>query len=111
MYFHNCAPKIKHTGFINNQLAKICQLHSLNEIGPPHLLRPVHNIRSGKCSIICLRHVATGSAYKMIWTCVTMCAYAGIEIISIPAYVTYVQIILYALLVAMFAEANIVNGL
>ena len=34
-------------------------------------------------SIICLRHVATGSAYKMIWTRV---AYAGIELISIPAY-------------------------
>ena len=36
----------------------------------------------------------------MIWTCVAKCAYAGIEIISIPAYATRVQIILYALLVA-----------
>ena len=44
--------------------------------------------------------VATGSAYKMIWMRVATCAYAGIEIISIPAYATRVQIILYALPVA-----------
>ena len=36
----------------------------------------------------------------MIWTRVATCAYAGIEIISIPAYATRVQIILYALPVA-----------
>ena len=39
---------------------------------------------------------------KMIWTRVTKltCTYAGIEIISIPAYATHIQIILYALPVA-----------
>ena len=45
----------------------------------------------------------------MIWTRI---AYAGIEIISIPAYahvVTRVQIILYALPVATVAQANIVK--
>ena len=45
----------------------------------------------------------------MIWTRV---AYAGIEIISIPAYAhvaTRVQIILYALPVATLAQAYIVN--
>ena len=36
----------------------------------------------------------------MIWTSVATCTYAGIEIISIPAYATRVQIILYALPVA-----------
>ena len=44
--------------------------------------------------------VATGSAYKLIWTRVATCTYAGIEISSIPAYATRVQIILYALPVA-----------
>ena len=39
------------------------------------MLRLVHNIRSSERSIICLCHVATGSAYKMIWTRI---AYAGI---------------------------------
>ena len=73
------------------------------------VLRPVHNIRSSKRSVICLRHVATGSAYKMIWTRV---AHAGIEIISISAYAhvtTCVQIIFYALPVATLAQAYIVN--
>ena len=45
----------------------------------PHQLlsayRPVHNIRSSESSVICLRRIATGSAYKMIWTRVM---YAGI---------------------------------
>ena len=59
--------------------------------------------------------MATGSAYKIIWTYVT---YAGIEIISIPVYahvVTHVQIILYALPVAtqanyaVLVQAYIVN--
>ena len=53
--------------------------------------------------------VATGSAYKMIWTHVT---YAGIEIISILVYThvaTRVQIILYALPVTTLAQAYIVN--
>ena len=74
-----------------------------------HVWRPVHNIRSSKHSVICLRCVTTGSAYKMIWTHV---ACAGIEIISIPAYAhvaTRVQIILYALPIAMLAQAYIVN--
>ena len=73
------------------------------------VLRPVHNICSSECSVICLCRVVTGSAYKMIWTCV---AYAGIEIISIPVYahvVTRVQIILYALPVATLAQAYTVN--
>ena len=55
--------------------------------------------------MICLRRIVTRTAYKMIWTRV---AYAGIEIISIPAYVhvaTCVQIILYALPVAMLTQA------
>ena len=79
----------------------------------PHQLlsayRPVHNIRLSDHSVICLHRVATGSAYKMIWTHVV---YAGIEIISIPAYAhvaTCVQIILYALLVATLTQAYIVN--
>ena len=45
----------------------------------------------------------------MIWTCI---AYAGIEIISIPAYAliaTRVQIILYALMIVTLAQAYIVN--
>ena len=66
--------------------------------------------RASERSVICLRRVATRSAYKMIWTRV---AYAGIEIISIPAYAhfaTHVQIIfLYALPVATLAQAYIVN--
>ena len=72
------------------------------------LLRPVHNIRSSERSVISLHCIATGSAYKMIWTCV---AYAGIEI-SIPAYMHIamrVQIILYALPVVTLAQAYIVN--
>ena len=54
----------------------------------------------GERSVTCLRRVATGSAYKMIWTRV---AYAGIEIISIPAYAHV------ALPVATLAQAYIVN--
>ena len=73
------------------------------------LLRLVHNIRSSKRSVICLHRVATGSTYKMIWMRIV---YAGIEIISIPAYAHVamrVQIILYALPVATLAQAYIVN--
>ena len=69
------------------------------------VLRPVHNIRLGERRVTCLRRVATGSAYKIIWTRV---AYAGIEPISIPAYVhvaTRVRINLYALPVATLAHA------
>ena len=72
-------------------------------------LRPVHNIRLSERCVICLHRVATGSAYKVIWMRV---AYAGIEIISIPAYAhiaTHIQIILYALPVATLAQAYIVN--
>ena len=57
-------------------------------------------VHKGRFTIYAWASVATGSAYKMIWTRV---AYAGIEIISIPAYAhvaTRVQIILYALPVA-----------
>ena len=61
-----------------------------------HWLRPVHNIRASERSIIYLRRVATGSAYKMIWTHVTYVA-------------TRVQIILYALPVATLTQAYIVN--
>ena len=39
----------------------------------------------GRFTIYARASVATGSAYKMIWTRVATCAYAGIEIISIPA--------------------------
>ena len=56
-------------------------------------------------SVFAMRRVATGSAYKMIWTRV---AYAGIEIISIPAYAhvaTRIQIILYANPAATLAQA------
>ena len=73
------------------------------------MLGPVHNIRLSERCIICLHRVATGSAYKRIWTRVT---YAGIEIISIPAYTHVamrVQIILYALPVTTLAQAYIVN--
>ena len=72
-------------------------------------LRPVHNIRSSERSVICLHRIATRSAYKMIWTRVM---YAGIEIISIPAYAhvaTCVQIILYALPVTTLAQAYIMK--
>ena len=53
----------------------------------------------GRFTIYAWASITTESAYKMIWTRVATCAYTGIEIISIPAYVTRVQIILYALLV------------
>ena len=92
-----------------NQGVPVAEIFDTRPVFYIALLRPVHNIRLGKRRVTCLRRVTTGSAYKMIWTCV---AYAGIELISIPAYVhvaTRVQINLYALPVATLAHAYIVN--
>ena len=70
------------------------------ELQRTHTLCALSMHFQGRFTIYAWASVATGSAYKMIWTHVAMCTYAGIEIISIPAYATRVQIILYALLFA-----------